>query len=453
MEGDRRGKQAMTVEYDLVVIGASAAGIAAAKTAARYDARVALIQQDEVYNAFPACLSLLQQATRQPGAVDWLDLAQRLQLLMLQQAAIDSFDSLAALGIDVIPDSGAFCRKPRLGFGVGDRILTARAYLVAMSLGEADPADWSLENLPQRLGQLAAVQQLSLLGGSPESVAIAQALARSGLDVTLSDSGPLLFRHESVIDPAMIAALQAVIEADGVRLLTHDPIATEVDVSLLGIGDRPLAVTKLGAAGLNLGAAKVRWNQDKIFVDSIGRASRSVYICCAQSPTVNPQSWAIRAIAQTHHALKLPWGRSREPLPLTTVLTHPPAVAIGLTEAQAKQQYGKGVYRLEQALNQQLQAQLTDRTTGFCQLIVRSNGTIVGAHILGDQALEWAPILALAMQEKIPIGAIGRLTFPSPTFAETLGQLAIAFQHQSRRSDLWRYGLEEFFAWRRYWAR
>jgi hypothetical protein len=84
--------------------------------------------------------------------------------------------------------------------------------------------------------------------------------------------------------------------------------------------------------------------------------------------------------------------------------------------------------------------------------LVRSNGTIVGAHIWADQATEWAPIVVLAMQQRIPITAIGQLVFPSPSLAEILGQMAIAFQHQSRRSNLWRYGLEEFFAWRRYWA-
>jgi Pyridine nucleotide-disulphide oxidoreductase, dimerisation domain len=85
-------------------------------------------------------------------------------------------------------------------------------------------------------------------------------------------------------------------------------------------------------------------------------------------------------------------------------------------------------------------------------LLVRSNGTIVGAHLWGAQATEWAPLLALAMQQGTPIGAIGQLVFPSPTLAEVVGQLAIEFQFQSRRSSLWRYGLEEFFAWRRYWA-
>jgi pyruvate/2-oxoglutarate dehydrogenase complex dihydrolipoamide dehydrogenase (E3) component len=419
----------MTVDYDLVVIGASSAGIAAAKTAARYQARVALIQQGETYNALPACLRLLQQASADRQPPDFALLAQRLQLLALQQSAIDSFDGLASLGIDVIADSGAFYRQPRLGFGVGDRTLTARAYLVAMSLGEVDRADWSLENLPQQLAQLGDVKQLHIHGGSPESLAIAQALVRLGIDVTLVGAGC----DPQVIDGAIGDRLQAQLEADGVRWVT----AAAVSVQLSGDGDRALALPKLGPEGLNLGAAKVRWNREKIFVDRHHRATRKVYVCSSRSPAQCPQRWEKQAIALAHHALQLPWGQKYPPLPITTVLTNPEAVTIGLTEAQAKQQYGQRLVVLEQPLNQALQAQSVGQTVGFIKLLVRSNGTIVGAHLWGDQATEWSPILALAMQQGM---------------AEILGQMAIEYQFQSRRSDLWRYGLEEFFAWRRYWA-
>jgi pyruvate/2-oxoglutarate dehydrogenase complex dihydrolipoamide dehydrogenase (E3) component len=446
----------MTVDYDLVVIGASSAGIAAAKTAARYYARVALIQQGETYNPLPACLKLLQQAsvdTQLPGLPQ---LAQRLELLTLQQQAIDRLDGLASLGIDVIADSGAFYRKPRLGFAVGDRTLTARAYLVAMSLGAVDRADWSFENLPQKLAQLGDVKQLHIHGGSPESVAIAQALVRLGMAVTLVDFGLL-----SGLDAAIADRLQTQLEADGVRLLMSEPTAVDAGVQLSGITDRPLATNQLGPAGLNLGAAQVRWNREKICVDRDDRATRKVYICSSRSPAQSPQLWEKQAIAATHHALQLPWGQKSPPLPITTVLTNPEAVSIGLTEAQAKRQYGQRLVVLEQPLNQSLKAQamVSDRpkvigqTTGFVKLLVRSNGTIVGAHLLGDQATEWAPVLALAMQQGISIGAIGQLAFPTPTLVEVVGQMAIEYRFQSRRSDLWRYGLEEFFAWRRYWVK
>jgi pyruvate/2-oxoglutarate dehydrogenase complex dihydrolipoamide dehydrogenase (E3) component len=435
-------EQIMTVEYDLVVIGASSAGIAVAKTAARYQARVALIQQGETYNALPACLKLLQQASAPP---DWPLIAQRQQLLTLQQQAIDSFDGLAALGIDVIAEAGAFYRKPRLGFAVGDRHLTARAYLVAMSLGVADQADWSWENLPQKLVQLGAMKQLRIQGASPESVAIAQALARLGIDVTLVELGEWL----PSLDRAIADRLQAQLEANGVRWVT----TADQSGQLSGDGDRALAMAKLGPEGLNLGAAKVRWNREKIFVDRHHRATRKVYICSSRSPAQSPQLWEKQAIAATHHALQLPWGQKYPPLPITTVLTNPEAVSIGLTEPQAKSQYGKRFVVLEQPLNQSLKSQVIGQTGGLVKLLVRSNGTIVGAHLWGDQATEWAPTLALAMQQGIAIGAIGQLVFPSPALAEVLGQLAIEFQSQSRRSDLWRYGLEEFFAWQRYWAK
>ncbi len=438
----------MTVEYDLVVIGSSSAGIAAAKTAARYQARVALIQQGETYNALPACLRLLQQASADRKPADFAQLAQRLERLTLQQQAIDSFDGLAALGIDVIADAGAFYRKPRLGFGVGDRHLTSRAYLIAMSLGAVDQADCSWENFPQKLTQLGDLKQLQIQGASPESVAIAQALARSGMAVTLVELGAWW----PCLDDAIGDRLKAQLEADGVRLVTSQS-AVDTGVQLSSRTDRCLDINQLGTAGLNLGAAQVRWNQDKIFVDRQGRATRKVYICRSRSPAASAQLWEKQAIALTHHALQLPWGQKFPPLPITTVLTNPEAVSIGLTEAQAQRQYGKRLVVLAQPLNQSLQAQTMGQTVGMVKLLVRSHGTIVGAHLWGTQATEWAPILALAMQQGIAIGAIGQLAFPSPTLAEILGQMAIEFQFQSRRSDLWRYSLEEFFAWRRYWAK
>jgi pyruvate/2-oxoglutarate dehydrogenase complex dihydrolipoamide dehydrogenase (E3) component len=382
----------MTVDYDLVVIGASSAGIAAAKTAARYQARVALVQQGETANALPACLKLLQQASATRQVPDWPQLAQRLEWLTLQQAAIDSFDSLAALGIDLIADSGAFYRRPRLGFAVGHRSLTARAYLVAMDLGKADEADWSLATLPQKLGALADVTQLSILGVSPESVAIAQALARLGITVTLVDGG-----RKSGWDDAIGDRLKAQLEADGVRWVTTSPRSTDAAVQFSGLAGSDLGLTKLGPDGLNLGAAKVQWNRSQIEVDRHDRATRQVYLCHPQAPAQSPQHWEKRAIAATHHALQLPWGQKFPPLPLTTVLTNPEAVSIGLTEAQAQQQYGKRLVVLEQPLNQSLKAQAIGQTVGYVKLLVRSNGTIVGAHLWGEQATEWSPILALAI--------------------------------------------------------
>lgn len=464
----------MTVEYDLVVIGASAAGIAAAKTAARYHARVALIQQGETDNPLPACLSLLQQRAQTyraetDAAPDFHQIAQLLQLLTLQQQAIDSFDRLASLGIDVIPNSGAFYRKPRLGFAVADRGLSARAYLVAMSLTEPTQRAWSIAEFPDRLAQLPQINHLLILGASPESVALAQALVRLGKHVTLVEPGITLLADQPTIDPTLAYYLQTQLEADGVRILTQchaTPLAQTsgqaalaiagqtitADALLHGKPDRRLNTAKLDPDALNLGVAKVRWNQQQVLVDRCSRAARQVYVCQPSLPQHNRLAWEKQAIAATHHALKLPWGPKPDSPAMITVLTNPELVAIGLTEAQAQQQYGQHFYVLQQPLNHLLKAQVLGQPTGLCKLIVRSNGTLVGAHLLGPQAVEWSTVLAFAIQQKLKITMLADMLLPSPTLAEILQQTASNYRFQVRRSELWRYSLEEFFAWRRYWA-
>ncbi len=467
--------QKMTVEYDLVVIGASSAGIAAAKAAARYHARVALIQQGETYNSLPACISLLQQRAKQycaetDPAPDFHEIAQFLQLLTLQQQQIDRFDRLASLGIDVIAKSGAFYRKPRLGFAVADRTLSARAYLIAMSLDVLDSNEWAIAKFPNRLAQLSEINHLLILGASPESVAIAQALVKLGKRVTLVEEGSTILADQPAVDPALAYHLQIQLEADGVKLLTQCQVrqlaqtsgqaslqiegqTITADVVLHGNPDRQLNTTKLAADALNLGVAKVRWDQQQVMVDRCSRASRKVYVCQPPLSHHNPQAWEKQAIAATHHALKLPWGPKPQSPAMITVLTNPELVAIGLTEAQAKQQYGKRFYVLQRPLNHLLKAQVLGQNVGLCKLIVRSNGTIVGAHLLGSQATEWSTVLALAIQQKMTITAIADVALPCPTMAEILRQTAVDYRFQVRRSDLWRYGLEEFFAWRRYWAK
>lgn len=443
----------MTVDYDLVVIGASAAGIAAAKTAVQYHARVALVQQGEIYSALPVCVSLLQQRAQQArgSTPNFSKIAQFLEILTLQQQASNSLDSLAALGIDVIPASGAFYRKPRVGFAIADRTLTSRAYLLACSLGstpQTSASEWSLNDFPQRLAELEQKQHILIRGTSPESVAIAQALAQLGKQVALVEPEKSLLADVLNGLPELAHRLQMQLEAAGVQVRFSDQISdqnsVDADVILQGSLDQRLDAKKLNLAGLNLGVARVRWNRERIFVDRYGRASRKVYVTVPDCPA--------RAIAATHHALKLPWGRKTTPPENLTILTNPELVTIGLTPAQAKRRYGK-IYVLGQSLNQSAKAQILEQNAGHCHLIVRSHGRLVGAQILAPQASETAAVLALAIQQQQSVNAIADLDLPHPTLAEWLQQAAIDYRCQARQSDLWRYGLEEFFAWRRYWAR
>jgi pyruvate/2-oxoglutarate dehydrogenase complex dihydrolipoamide dehydrogenase (E3) component len=221
----------MPVDYNLIVIGSSTAGILAAKTAVQQRARVALVTQDELWDALPSCLAYLKSLT---PPVDWTQVARYFELICAQQQAQDSPDRLASLGIDVIVGTGSFRRRSgRRTFHVADRVLTAHRYQVATSLPKtnSDQDDWTIASFPTQLAKLADVQHLLILGSSRNAVAIAQALVRLGIAVTLvTETGSIL---PDTIAPILVNNIKAQLEADGVKIYTQTPIV-KTDAVLVG---------------------------------------------------------------------------------------------------------------------------------------------------------------------------------------------------------------------------
>jgi pyruvate/2-oxoglutarate dehydrogenase complex dihydrolipoamide dehydrogenase (E3) component len=222
----------MPVDYNLIVIGSSTAGILAAKTAVQQRARVALVTQDEPWDALPSCLAYLKSLT---PPVDWTQVARYFKLICAQQQAQDSPDRLASLGIDVILGTGSFRRRSgRRTFHVADRVLTAHRYQVATSLPKTNPDqddEWTIANFPTQLAKLANVQHLLVLGSSRSAVALSQALVRLGIAVTLvTETGSIL---PDTIAPVLVNNIKAQLEADGVKIHTCAPIV-KADAVLLG---------------------------------------------------------------------------------------------------------------------------------------------------------------------------------------------------------------------------
>ncbi|PSB15677.1 mercuric reductase, partial [filamentous cyanobacterium Phorm 46] len=212
------------LDYDLVIIGGTAAGRYAALTATNFPARVALVEplsnsQDlpiggkESIDLGLRYTQILSEAARFSQQIG------RQQLGVLREVAnsekpiefrfdgvlkwaegvvanlseIDSLDVLAARGIDVIFGDGEFVRKPDLAFVVGDRPLRSLSYLLACPTMPAIP---NIEGLSaagfftsETVAQLAKLPQLpqtlAVIGGDPSGVEVAQTMTRLGVAVTL----------------------------------------------------------------------------------------------------------------------------------------------------------------------------------------------------------------------------------------------------------------------------
>ena len=561
----------MTVEYDLIVIGGSTAGTYAAVAAAHLNARVALVENEQLQTNLLGHSAIYTQALTQVGLVAQqvrdtpqfgihfsvadstkhqqvpsVALTEAIQWATTVVSTCSELNSppvLASLGVDVITGRGEFCRRPHLGFVVNDRRLRARAYLIAtgsrpavpdieglQTIGYLTPADIWQEGLKEGLhvGKLKVEQELQVeeelqvgrlqvesdapsvataslssqssnlpypsgtatpkgnaygeqpstlenlqpstlqgswvvVGGGPIGTQLAQTLARLNCDVTLVVRAAQILSKE---DPEASRLVQAQLEAEGVRVLTESPVtqvrriddkkwvqagnhAIEADEILLATGQQP------NVESLNLEGVGVKVNRQGLELnEKLQTTNPRIYAC---GDVIGGYQFAHIAQYEASIALKnalfaplfkvdyrgIPWA----------IFCEPQLARVGLTEAQARLRYGKEVFVVRQYFKTLDKAQLLGETTGFCKIIGRQNGEILGASIVGPDASELIGAIALAIRQKIKVGAIADLPQVSPTLSEITQKTALEWQRQrlSRNRTLQNF-LEGFFNLRRNWS-
>lgn len=482
----------MSVDYDLVVIGNTAAGIEAAIAATRLKARVALVSHSlsPAHFSEAAYHSLLQLGRSQEqwqrlqhsplwaipefssGPVQWESVQRWMELAAAHLEMDHTGAVLASLGIDVISDQGEFCRKPTPGLMVGGRFLSSRSYLLAMAAQPFIPnieglqrmGYLTVETLPHQLPHLQEGQHLAVIGQGSEAIALAQALNRLHFSVTLLVAAPRIVPDADI---EVSRWLQAQLEVEGVRILTDVEVTQvrpiqgkkwlqvgsqgmEVDELILAVGQAPRAES------WNLEAVRVKWDERGIWHNAkLQTTNPKIYVCEGRlGDTCYSQVARYEATIALQNALFFPrLTASYHHIPLT-VYTQPEAVWMGLTEAQAISQFGKQVQVLRRSFNTLPKAQLQDHLTGFCKLIVHRNGHLLGAHLLGDQASEWSSAIALAMQQNLTIPALSRLVLPSPTWSEVIQKVAMDWHTQQLEQKPWLQNLyDHFFDFRRSWSK
>ncbi len=490
----------MAVDYDLVVIGCSEAGVEAAIAAARLKARVALVEQGqtailalnhwvllEMANTLSqtqraVTLGLCESAVRSRN--QWSQLQRWSEVAATATRAMYSPIALASLGIDVLTGGGEFVRKPTLSFVVNGRPLRSRAYLLATVETPAiehsiapfvavnPPAGtlaniaglnavgyWNVRTTLVPRDVIDPCHRLAIIGADAIEVELAQALVRLGNVVTLITPAPRILLHE---DSDAAGLIQAQLEAEGVEILT-DTTVTQVrqidQKKWVQAGTRAIEVDEILLATpprfdptvLNLDAAQVNYSPSGILVDRALRTSnRRIFAC--RSPLMHgyaPPLAVLDARLVVQNALFWSSAAAQRQVPVVTQ-TQPELARVGLQESEAHRLYGKDVVVVRQPFQVLLRSHIQGDTPGFCKFILRRNGHILGAHIVGAQAGEMIGTIALAMQQNIKIQAIADLALPTTAFAQILPRTAAEWQNlRLQRNTRLQTLLEKFFNWRR----
>ena len=446
----------MSEHFDLVVLGAGSGGLAAAKRAASYGARVAIVEGDRVggtcviRGCVPKKLMVYGSAMRHhlhdAASYGWSvgDVSHNsAELLQRVRAEVDRLNQLhigflEKAGVELVRGWGRFADAnsvsvvdpsgSELQLLRGERILIAvggrphRPAIPGAELGWVSDDLFNLERLPERV---------VVVGAGFIACEFACILNGLGVQVTQLVRGDHLLRG---FDLESSRAVQEAMEADGIEIrFAHSPAAIEGtpgDLSvitqsgerlpcngvLLATGRRPFL------QGLNLEAAGVAIEGHRIPVTADQATNVSnIYAVGDVTDRVNLTPVAIdegRALADTI------WGRKPRlvdhELIASAVFSQPELSGVGLTEEAAIERYGADGVKVHRARFRPMSQALPARDPKvLLKLVVdQASGKVVGCHMVGEHAAEIIQMAAIAIGMGATKADFDRTMALHPTVAE-----------------------------------
>ena len=446
----------MSEHFDLVVIGAGSGGLAAAKRAASYGARVAIVEGDRVggtcviRGCVPKKLMVYGSAMRHhlhdAASYGWsigetshnsaellqrvraeVDRLNQLHIGFLEKAGVELMRGWGRFAdantVSVVEQNGSELKRLK-----GDRILIAvggrphRPEIPGAELGWVSDDLFNLERLPERV---------VVVGAGFIACEFACILNGLGVQVTQLVRGDHLLRG---FDLESSRAVQEAMEADGIDIrFTHSPAAIEgtpgdltvitqsgerlpCNGVLLATGRRPFL------QGLNLEAAGVAIEGHRIPV-SADQATNVSHIFAVGDVTdrVNLTPVAVdegRALADTI------WGRKPRQvdheLIASAVFSQPELSGVGLTEEAAIARYGADGVKVHRARFRPMSQALPARDPKvLLKLVVEvASGKVVGCHMVGEHAAEIIQMAAIAIGMGATKADFDRTMALHPTVAE-----------------------------------
>ncbi len=452
------------IEPDICVIGAGAGGLAAAAATAAMGVPVVLIEKGRMggqtlTGAVPTRALLAAAAhadALRAGAafgvksvrssIDFTAVNAHVRGAIAAVTPLLSPERFTGLGVRVVAGTARFADAATLA--VGDLQIKARRFIIATGSSPLIPSIPGLGETPHLVPQTAfdlpdCPRHLIIIGAGRIGLELAQAFRRLGSDVTVLEAETPLRRE----DPECAAIVFDTLEREGVRLRTGVRILqvrrvlARVQVVIRTSGAETAPEDTIEGTHLLLAAGR-RPNVDDLDLDAAGiRHDRNGITVDKRLRTTNKKAYAIGDVIggaksthlASHHAgLVVRNALFRHPIVVdhraiaNVTFTDPELARIGLTEQEARSA-GHAIRILRWPYSENDCAAATGATVGHIKVVTDGSGQILGATIVGAQASENIALWALAIGQRLPIGAIAGLIAPYPTYAEVGKRAAITY--------------------------
>jgi glutathione reductase (NADPH) len=440
---------------DYLVIGGGSGGLASARRAAAYGARVALIESGALGGT---CVNL----GCVPKKIMWnaAEIAEELDLAAsygfdVQVKGLD-FGALRARreayiarlranyaanlhkdGVQLITGRGKLTGPESVQ--VGERTLTAKHVLIATGsqpsmpdivgaeLGSSSDGFFALESLPKRV---------FIAGGGYIAVELAGILSKLGSEVTLA------MRHERPLrgfDPMLGDGLREALEHNKVRVLpgvtvtfVERGVAEERVVTLSDERTLPPFDAIFWAIGrhantadLGLDSAAIELDLDgHVVVDEFQNTS-APSVCAIGDVTGRATLTPVAIAAGRKLADRLFGGNPEAKLDYddipSVVFSHPPIGSVGLSEGDARKLHGDDVKVYVARFCNMFHAVTENKPPTLMKLVtVGTEERVVGVHVLGRGADEMIQGFAVAVKMRATKADFDRTVAVHPTAAEEL---------------------------------
>jgi len=451
-----RARSPESDQFDLVVIGSGPAGEKGANQAAYHGYRVAVIERRSGPGGAAIAASGIPVKALRDTAVyltGWsrrsvygigISLAPDLLMNRLRAHTTDVVTTMTAAvqetlmrhGVELVhgearlgPDRSVIVRDED-----GERTLHARVILLATGSHPFHPPDipfddpdvhdsetmLSIERMPDRL---------LVIGGGPVGSEYASIFAALGVEVTLVDRGTRLL---PLLDGELSEALAESLRGSGARLMLGsqvqsiqrdaDGLTVYVDGEALHPQVVMHAVGRAGnVEGLGLAEAQVEVDdRGRVRVDhNFQTTAPGIY---AAGDITGPPGLASVAMEQARvamcRAFNIPLKEAVDSFVPTGIYTLPEASMVGLSE-EAARAISDDVATGRAFFESNARARIAGSTDGLVKLVFRaSDGGLLGAHILGEEATELIHIAQAVLHRSGTIDEFIDTTFNFPTRAD-----------------------------------
>lgn len=450
--------------FDVVVIGAGPAGTAAALRAAELGASVAVLEADRTggtcVNTGCVPTRVLAKTARLvrevqtagtykildvPPRIDWEATVARVRDTVERVRAIKAeAQRFEAAGIELILEGRArFADATTLVLDSG-RTVTADSIIVCVGghSRRLPIPGAELAVVPEHVLDLAELpERVAIIGAGNTGAQLTTVFNAFGSKVMLLDVAPriLMASDERISEHVARAfteqgvALHTGIEtvssltrgADGINLQWLEgghPVTETVDVVIMATG-WPADVDDLGLENAGIEVVRSAIPVDQYFrstvpnIFAVGDANgRDMLVQAAHfEGEAAAENAVLDANRRTPHHL-LPAGG----------FTDPDYAGVGLTEAQARERDPRCLVATipYTALDR---AVIDDRERGFLTLITdRRRELILGAHAVGENAVEVVQSVTTAMAAGIDVSTLAGVKFAYPTYSAVIGMAARA---------------------------